>query len=62
MDLTKEACVEELPCVLWSYRTTVHIDIKETPFRLTFEQDVVILIEIGQTLDHACSYSKEDID
>ena len=44
----KKGWVEELPCILWSYRSTIHTTTKETPFRLTFDQDVVIPVEIGQ--------------
>ena len=51
LDSTKGMWVEQLPSVLWSYRTTVHMDTKETPFRLTFRQDAIIPVEIRQTLD-----------
>ena len=37
----------------------IHLDIKETPFRLTFEHDAIILVEIGQTSNHVSSYSQE---
>ena len=48
--------------MLWFYRTNIHIDTKETPFRLTFRFDVIIPIEIGQTLDYVSNYSKEAND
>jgi transposase InsO family protein len=38
--------VEELPSVLWAYRTTVRTPTKETPFKLTFGTEAVIPIEI----------------
>ena len=40
---------EELPNILWAYRTTVRTPTGETPFRLTFGTEVVILVEIGLT-------------
>ena len=58
----KGAWVEELPCVLWSYRMTTHLDIKEMHFRLTFGQDTLILVEIGQASDHVFKYFKEAND
>ena len=39
----------ELPSVLWAYRTTARTPTGETPFQLTYEADAVILVEIGLT-------------
>ena len=58
LDLAKKGWVKELPCVLWSYKMTIHMDTKETPFKLTFGQDTVILIDIGQT-SNVFNYSEE---
>ena len=52
--------MKELPYVLWSYRITIHKDIKETPFKLMFGQDVVILVQIRQPLDCIANYSEEE--
>ena len=38
---------EELPNVLWAYRTTTRVPTGETPFRLTFGTKVVIPMEVG---------------
>ena len=38
---------EELPGVSWAYRTTVRIPTGETPFKLTFDEEAVIPIEVG---------------
>ena len=46
LDLAKGLWAKQLPSVLWSYRTTIHTDTKETPFRLTFGQVAVIPVEI----------------
>ena len=60
LDTTKGMWVEELPSVLWSYRTAIHTDIKETPFMLTFGQDAIIPVEIIQTLNRVLKYSKDE--
>ena len=38
---------EELPGVLWAYRTTARTPIGETPFKLAFDIEVVSPAEIG---------------
>ena len=38
--------VEELPHVLWTYRTTPHRLIGETPFSMTYGAEAVIPLEI----------------
>ena len=40
---------EELSNVLWAYRTTTRTLTGETPFRLTYGTEVVILVEVGIT-------------
>jgi transposase InsO family protein len=40
---------EELPNILWAYRTTARTSTGETPFRLTFGTEAVILVEIRLT-------------
>ena len=45
----KGACPEELPNVLWAYRTTIRVPTGETPFRLTFGTKAVIPVEVGLT-------------
>ena len=40
---------EELPSILWAYRTTAMTPTGETPFRLTYESEAVIPAEIGLT-------------
>ena len=40
---------EELPNVLWAYRTMARTPIGETPFRITYGNEAVILAKIGLT-------------
>ena len=36
----------ELPGVLWAYRTTIRTPIEETPFKLAYGSEAVILAEV----------------
>ena len=39
--------MEELPHVLWAYRTTPQRSTGETPFSMTYGAEAVILLETG---------------
>ena len=43
----KGAWVEQLPSVLWAYRTTSQTSTGETPFNLVYGTDALIPVEIG---------------
>ena len=47
LDDAKGKWMEELPCVLQTYRTTPHRSIGETPFSLTYGADSIISLETG---------------
>ena len=47
LDDTKGRWVEELPHVLWTYRTTPRKSTGETPFSMTYEAKAVIPLENG---------------
>ena len=47
LDEAKGAWPEELPNVLWAYRTIARTPIGETPFKLTYGTEVVISVELG---------------
>ena len=49
LDEVKGAWSEELPIVLWAYRTTAKTPTGETPFRLTYGTEAVISVEVGVT-------------
>ena len=45
----KDIWPEELPSVLWAYRTRARTPTGEIPFQLAYESEVVIPAEIGLT-------------
>ena len=47
LDDAKGKWVEELPHVLWTYRTTPRRSTKETPFSMTYGAEAVIPLETG---------------
>ena len=47
LDDAKGKWVEELSHVLWTYRTTPHRSIRETPFSMSYGAEAVIPLEIG---------------
>ena len=49
LDEAKGAWPEELPSVMWAYRTTAKTPTGETPFRLIYDTEAVIPVEVGVT-------------
>ena len=49
LDDAKGAWPEELPNILWAYRTTARTPTGETPFRLTYGTEAMIPVEVGVT-------------
>ena len=47
LDGAKGRWVEELPYVLWAYRTTIRRSTRETPFSLTYGAEAVIPAEVN---------------
>ena len=47
LDDAKGKWVDELPHVLWAYRTTPQRSTRETPFSMTYGAKVVIPLESG---------------
>ena len=45
----KGAWPEELPGILWAYKTTTQTPTRETPFNLTYGTKAVIPVEVGIT-------------
>ena len=55
----KDIWPNKLPSVLWAYRTTAHTPIGEILFRLAFENEAVILAEVGLTSYQISHYNEE---
>ena len=62
LDDAKGTWPEELPNVLWAYRTIARTPIGETPFRLTYGTEAVILVEVGVTSTRQVAFSEEGND
>ncbi|XP_073133646.1 uncharacterized protein [Henckelia pumila] len=52
--------VEELPSVLWSYRTTPRIGTRETPFTLVYGNEAVLPVEIGEESARIIFYDEKN--
>ena len=59
---TKGKWVEELPHVLWTYRTTPRRSTGETPFSMTYGVEAVIPLEIGFPTSRTSSFNPSDND
>ena len=62
LDDAKGTWPEELPNVLWAYRTTTRTPTGEIPFRLTYGTEAVIPVEIGVTSTRWTAFSDEGND
>ena len=49
LERAKGICLDELPSVLWAYRTTAHMPTGKTPFHLAYGNKAIISAEIGLT-------------
>ena len=50
---------DKLPSVLWAYRTTARTPTEETPFRLAYGADAIILAEVGLTSYRVENYRED---
>ena len=62
LDDAKSAWPEELPNVLWTYRSMARTPTGETPFRLTYGTEAVIPVEVGVTSTRREVFHKESND
>ena len=62
LDDAKGKWVEELPHVLWTYRTTPRRFNGETPFSLTYGAEAVIPLETGILMTRTSSFNPKDND
>jgi len=56
----KRVWPDELPDVLWTYRMTVRAPTGETPFKLTYGSEAVILAEVHMTNHRVIKYKDEE--
>ena len=54
--------MEELPHVLWTYRTTPRRSIGEPPFSMTYGAEAVIPLETGFPTSRTSSFNPRDND
>ncbi|XP_073057180.1 uncharacterized protein [Primulina eburnea] len=57
---TKGNWVNELPSVLWTYRTTPREGTKETPFSLIYGNEALLLAEIGSKSARFMVYDEDN--
>ena len=62
LDEAKGAWPDELPSVLWAYRTTARTSTGETPFRLTYGTEAVIPVEVGVASTRRTTFNEEGND
>ena len=62
LDDAKGKCVEELPHVLWTYRTTPRKSTGETPFLMTYRAEVVIPLENGFPMMRTSTFTSDGND
>ena len=62
LDDAKGAWPEELPNILWAYKTTARTPTGETPFRLTYGTEAVIPVEVGVTSTRREVFNEESND
>ena len=62
LDDAKGRWVEELPHVLWTYRTTPRRLTRETPFSMSYRAEAVILIETGFPTLRTQTFNPNDND
>ena len=62
LDDAKGKWVEELPHILWTYRTTARRSTEETPFSMTYGAEAVIPLETSFTTSRTSSFNSRDND
>ena len=60
LKVVKGVWLDELPEVLWAYKTTVRTPTRETPFKLAYGSEVVIPTEVHMANHRVVKYQDED--
>ena len=56
----KGVWLDELPGILWAYRTTMRTPTGETPFKLTYGSEAVILAKVHMANHSVITYQDKD--
>ena len=56
----KGVWLNELPGVLWAYKTTIRTPTRETPFKLAYGSEIVILAEVHMANHRVMTYQDKD--
>ena len=59
MEKAKGKWVDELPSILWAYRTTSQVSTGETPFSLVYGTDALIPVEVDLVSHRVRAFNKE---
>ena len=62
LDDAKRKWIEELPHVLWTYRTTPRKSTGETPFSMTYGAEAVISLENGFPTMRTSTFTSDEYD
>ncbi|KAL0386205.1 UNVERIFIED_CONTAM: hypothetical protein Sradi_3014800 [Sesamum radiatum] len=60
LEASRTGWVEEIPGVLWAYRTTSSTSTGETPFSLVYESEALIPAEVVEPTKRVISYEEQD--
>ena len=60
LEKAKGVWLKELPGVLWAYKTAVRTPTRETPFKLAYGSEVVILAEVNMANHRVIKYQDKD--
>ena len=60
LEWAKGIWLDELPSVLWAYRTTVRTPTRESSFKLAYGSDAVILVKVGLTNYGVAHYNNKE--
>ena len=60
LERAKGVWLDELPGVLWAYKTTLRTPTGETPFKLAYGSEAVILAEVHMANHRVMTYQDKD--
>ena len=60
LEKAKGVWLDELSGILWAYRMIVRTPIRETPFKLAYKSETVILVEVHMANHRVMKYHNKD--